>query len=352
MRNHHSLALILLLSAACDRDPGTGGNAGDLSFAGDMQEVPFTSYDLSCVGVTIAAHLVPVSLVFMLDRSGSMGDGVNGDPTLKWDPVTAALKAFFEDPSSVGVSASLQYFSLPNSNDICNLSGYYTPAVSMRSLPDLSFGASMSSIMPMGSTPTLPAMEGALMYAQDTLDANPGSRVAAVLVTDGDPDVCDSSVNDVALQLSMFEPKVTTYVLGVGTNLPNLNQLAVAGGTGSPTLVTVGNPDDTKTQFLAALDAIRGLVLTCDFAIPAPPKGMTIDFTQVNVTFTPSSTMVPELIPYDKDCTSPTAGWRYDDPNNPTQVQLCPPTCDAAKADRDGVINTLFGCTTVGNLVS
>ena len=79
---------------------------------------------------------------------------------------------------------------------------------------------------------------------------------------------------------------------------------------------------------------------------------MTIDFTQVNVTFTPSSTMTPELIPYDKDCSSGTGGWRYDDPNNPTQVELCPPTCDAARADRDGTINTLFGCTTVGNLIS
>jgi hypothetical protein len=347
MRNHHSLALLLLL-AACDREAGTGGNGNDLSIAGDAGEIPLTFYDLSCASLTRAAHLVPVSLVFMLDRSGSMGDGVNGDPTMKWDPVTAALKAFFEDPASVGVSASLQYFSLPNSNDICNLSGYYTPAVSMRTLPDLSFGTSMDSVMPMGSTPTLPAMEGALMYAQDTLDANPGSHVATVLVTDGDPDICDSSVNDVALQLSMFEPKVTTYVIGVGTDLPNLNQLASAGGTGAPTLVAVGDPATTKMQFLAALDAIRGLIVSCNFAIPTPPAGMKIDFTQVNVSFTPSSTMVPELIPYDKDCSNSTGGWRYDDPNNPTQVELCPPTCDAAKADPSGAINVIFGCATLG----
>ena len=79
---------------------------------------------------------------------------------------------------------------------------------------------------------------------------------------------------------------------------------------------------------------------------------MTIDYTQVNVTFAPSVTMTPQLIPYDKDCSTGMAGWRYNDPNNPTQVQLCPPSCDAARSDSAGAINLLFGCTTVGNLIS
>jgi len=48
---------------------------------------------------------------------------------------------------------------------------------------------------------------------------------------------------------------------------------AMSGGTGSPTLVSVGDPATTKMQFLAALDAIRGLVLSCDFPNPSGAAG-------------------------------------------------------------------------------
>ena len=80
MRASHSLILLAAL-AACDREAGFV--AHDLS-AGDGPEVlPFASYDLLCAGFTAQSHLQPVSLVFLLDKSGSMGDGINGDPALK-----------------------------------------------------------------------------------------------------------------------------------------------------------------------------------------------------------------------------------------------------------------------------
>jgi hypothetical protein len=334
-----------LLTGGCDRQAGFVNH--DLSVE-DSGFLPLTQYDLACVGSTAQSHLVPVSLVVMLDRSGSMGDGINGDPKLKWQPVTDALKAFFEDPASTGVSASLHYF--PGS-DMCNPDAYYTPAVSLRSLPDLAFRMSMDMTVPMGSTPTLPAVTGAIQYAQDAQAMDTTQRLAIVLVTDGDPDSCNSSVANVSLALSMVQKTIPTYVIGVGQDLMSLNNLATAGGTGSPTLVAVGDPTTTKTQFLAALDSIRGLVLSCDFPIPAAPVGQTIDFTQVNVTFTPSLSMQPELLPYDKDCSSGLAGWRYDDPMKPTQVELCPPSCAAARTDRDARIDLLFGCTTIGNLI-
>jgi hypothetical protein len=62
--------------------------------------------------------------------------------------------------------------------------------------------------------------------------------------------------------------------------------------------------------------------------------------------------MTPDLLPYDKDCSTGMPGWRYDDHNSPTQVELCPPSCDLARGDRGGAINLLFGCNTVGNLIS
>jgi hypothetical protein len=350
MRAVHSLTLILLGALGCDRTAGYF--PADLAVGGDsdMTVVGLPGYDLSCVGFTVESKLVPVSLAFLLDKSGSMGDGVNGDPLLKWQPVTDALDAFFQDPASKSVKASLTFFPAPS--DICNSDAYYTPAVPMRALPELSFGTAMDQVMPGGNTPTLPAVTGMIQYVDDTRASFPAERYAIVLVTDGEPDTCNSSVNNVALELAKVAGVTPTYVIGVGQSLASLDQLAMSGGTDKATLVDVGDANATKAQFLAALDAIRGLVLTCNFAIPPPPMGMMIDFQQVNLTWTPSDTMTPSLVPYDKDCSSGGPGWRYDDPANPKEVQLCAPSCDAARGDRDGKIDVLFGCTTIGNLIS
>src|SRR4029079_1874740 len=52
-----------------------------------------------CAGQTSTAELVPLDIYIMLDKSGSMtektGAGANGPP--KWDAVTQALNAFFND---------------------------------------------------------------------------------------------------------------------------------------------------------------------------------------------------------------------------------------------------------------
>src|SRR5204863_7505663 len=125
----------------------------------------------------------------MLDKSGSMRYGINGDPAFNWQPVTAAFQACFDDSPSLGVSASLQYF--PQA-DICNSDSYWMQSVGLRPLPDLSFAMSMAMVTPSGSTPTLPAAQGAIQYAQDQLAMTSSQRVAIVLVTDGDPDTCNS----------------------------------------------------------------------------------------------------------------------------------------------------------------
>jgi hypothetical protein len=341
------LALCTLLCVA-----GCHESAGAVD-AGADQGFVTTQFDLGCASSNAQAKLVPVNLVVLLDRSGSMGDGVNGDPTLKWDPVTSAMEGFFADPQSLGMSASLTFFPAPN--DICNPSVYYPltsnpNTVLMRPLPDSStFQQAIAANTPSGSTPTRPAILGAIDYAKDTRAANPGSRSAIVLVTDGDPDVCDSSVNDVALPIAQVASTIPTYVIGVGSSIPSLNQLAQAGGTGQPTFVAVGNPMQTASDFQQALEAIRGLVLTCDFPVPAPPSGMTLDFQNVNVVFTPSASSAEELL-YDSGC-STGQGWRYDEPQNPTQVELCPSTCDSVKQDHGGRIDVVFGCATAGNLI-
>src|SRR5207247_1814907 len=65
--------------------------------------------------------------------------------------------------------------------------------------------------------------------------------------------------------------------------VPNLNRIAVAGGTQSAIIVSVSDPAATKTAFQQALEKIRGASLTCVAPLPLPPAGQTLDVTAVNV---------------------------------------------------------------------
>src|SRR6187402_1379583 len=75
------------MSSTGGSEQGAAGTGGTSSSGGAE----------GCAAANEQAELSPVYLVFLLDESGSMGDGTNGDRTKKWDPVVAALKAFFAD---------------------------------------------------------------------------------------------------------------------------------------------------------------------------------------------------------------------------------------------------------------
>jgi hypothetical protein len=346
MRASLALTMALALAGAAGCHDDAGGSDGGTGADGFVT----TQFDLGCASSTMQAKLVPVNLVVLLDRSGSMGDGINGDPNLKWKPVTAALESFFADPMSLGMSASLAFFPASNMTDQCNPSLYYFASVPMTTLPDpTQFQSAIAAITPQGNTPTLPAIQGAIDYAKDTRDATPGSRTAIVLVTDGDPDVCNSSVNNVSLEVAKVAQSIPTYVIGVGQSLTSLSMIAQSGGTGQPTLVSVGDASQTANDFQQALEAIRGLVLTCDLQLPAPPPGMSLDYHSVNVAFTPSSGAAEELL-YNSACTTG-VGWRYDDPSHPSQVVLCDDTCNTVKQDHGGRVDVVFGCATAGDLI-
>ncbi len=348
MKRAGAMAMVVALGCAgCHHAaPGKGGSDGGAG----------TSGDLSCAGVQAKAKLVPVDLVVLVDRSGSLGDGVNGDPALKWNPLVAGMNAFFADAQSAGMAASLQFFTNPNaasSIDECNPGEYFTPAVAMTALPDpSSFSKAFAAVTPQGNTPTLPALQGSINYAQQQQQLSPGLHTAIVLVTDGEPDYCDSSVNDVALQAAKVAATLPTYVIGVGTTGADamaLDQIAASGGTTRSIPVSVGDPAKTTTDIETALQQIRGLILACDFPVPAAPKGMTIDFARVNVDYTPSTGALQSLS-YDNNCAKGT-GWVYDNPQAPTKVQLCPSTCQTVRQDHGGQIDVIFGCRTMGDLI-
>jgi uncharacterized protein YegL len=336
----------LFVTVACSGDGtsfpnggnGNGGDGGSGTNPGfNVGDGGAGSSDLTkCATSSATPTPVPVSLVFIFDKSGSM------DQDSKWTSCQSGLTSFFADPASAGLSASLQFFPL---NNECNVPTYAAPAVAMRALPDsTSFANAMSANSPNGGTPTLPALTGAIEYAQSVQKTSPADKVAVVLVTDGEPNDCNSSVNNVATEAASASGTIPTFVIGIG-NTGNLDAIAQAGGTTKATIVSTNNAQQTAQDFQTALNAIRGLTLACEYQIPAPPQGQTFDESKVNVVYTPANAG-QQTLTYNQDCTGGT-GWHYDDPKSPTKIILCQSTCDSVQ-QKSGKIDIVLGCDTNG----
>jgi hypothetical protein len=94
-----------------------------------------------------------------------------------------------------------------------------------------------------------------------------------------------------------------------------------------------------------AKDVVMNADIACDWAIPTPPTGQTLDPDKVNVNFTqPDGVVVPlGRIPPGEMCNG-REGWYYDDDSKPMKVISCPMSCDRFKA-AGGKVDVLFGCS-------
>jgi hypothetical protein len=214
-------------------------------------------------------------------------------------------------------------------------------------------------------TPTECALRG-MISACKAHTQRTGEQCAAVLVTDGAPTACDVNVQtltQVAAQ-GMAEG-VRTFTLGMsGADFAMLNQLAQAGGTDCDPVGVASACDVQSGQgsFLDALNASRETVtvtdtvteiqqtkLDCAWPIPDPPDGETFDRDKVNVRFEATEAFEQGVgrVPTESDCALYQGGWFYDDPAAPTQIRVCPDTCDIIKKTNDAQIDILLGCETV-----
>jgi hypothetical protein len=243
----------------------------------------------------------------------------------------------------------------------CDATAYQTPIVPITELPGAvpMMESAMNNIVPQGTTPTTPAVTGALAHLRTRAMANPDRKQVLVLATDGLPTECglrnSLPLAQAALETgSMGTPAIPTYVIGIfGSNQiaraePALNGLATSGGTMTPFILTTGN--DLNKRFLDAINQIRGATLGCEFTIPKPAMGGTLNYDQVNVQVNNPGGGFDRLgyVANMAACDPVRGGWYYDsDPKTtaPTHVLLCEASCK--KTTMVGVsVDVKLGCKT------
>src|SRR5688500_12820532 len=90
-------------ASTSSQNSGTGGDDFGVGVTGPgAGPGTGTGGGASCAGEKSTAELIPLDLFIMLDSSGSMDEGT-GDGNTKWEAVTEALVAFFNDPQSSSI---------------------------------------------------------------------------------------------------------------------------------------------------------------------------------------------------------------------------------------------------------
>ncbi|MGC4091047.1 MAG: VWA domain-containing protein [Polyangiaceae bacterium] len=262
--------------------------------------------------------------------------------------------------------------------DVCTAANYATPAVAWGNLPDAAnaLNSAIAARMPDGYTPTGPALTGALQQARDRAKANPGRKVAVILVTDGLPggfipnkpptscmpgDIAGvAGVLTAGNMATADAPAIQTFVIGVfgpcdvvdQNVMPqaNLDTLAKAGGTNAA--VIIRTDQDVQQQLQNALKQARSSAIACQYEIPASSTG-SVDYGKVNVKFSSSANSSTLLYVTSKDkCDPSKGGWYYDhDPlkpeqGKPTQIIVCDQSCTQFQMIQDGRVDIALGCKT------
>jgi len=258
---------------------------------------------------------------------------------------------------------------------VCEPDSYKAPAVDYLTLPDTAgaLTASITAQMPVGDTPSVPALRGAISHARERAVANVGHSQVVLFATDGMPTDCTkgrevSSEIPAALEdvvgvategytpaTMSTDASVTTFVIGVfaegdATAQTNLDRIAKAGGSEHAFVISSGG--DVQQQFLDALANIRKSRVGCEFLPPPAPPGQRLDFGFVNVNVESDSGSQQLYNVPPNGCTGMPDEWHYDCDHTqmsckPTKLIACPKTCeDLGKRTATGV-TVGAGCKTM-----
>jgi hypothetical protein len=155
------------------------------------------------------------------------------------------------------------------------------------------------------------------------------------------PPGCDKYPNDVT--------PLTCPFLG-GAAAPGVTYFTLAQQT-SGVGASICSEDWTMVFGSLSDAVIESAPLPCNYAIPAPPPGMTFQRELVNVKYTPPGGDKTKVTPYpnvrDAAACGDNLAWYYDNPETPKEVLLCPAACMTVGSGQGGAVDVLFGCMTI-----
>jgi hypothetical protein len=321
---------------------GAGGTCQNKGCSGSNR-LEFCQANAECGAGNTCAPLGLCSLTpdfFCLNVGGVCGAGARGTPR--------------------GNTCVAPLFSCQT--DICEAATYAMPAVEVATLPGSANAliASLDMHTPAGLTPTSGALSGAIAHAQALAKANPTHQEVVVMATDGFPSECVPldipTIAGIAAKGLAGPPSISTFVIGVFAPAEateaqmNLNAIASAGGTKQAFVINLSQ--NVTQQFVAALNAIRTAALSCEFKVPTPAPGETLDYYSVNVQYTSGAGQAVTIgnVSSKAACSPTKGGWYYDvDPANggtPQNISICDTTCTQLRGDAAGRVDVLLGCKT------
>ncbi len=355
-------------NAGAGGNGGTGGHGGTGGIGGTGGE---GGTGEQCAAEFFEPELAPLDMFILLDRSGSMEGS-------KWGAVKAAVSDFVNTPADGHVGVGLGFFpprltsagsgaatceedadclgfgpcteelffGKTCKGDTCDPTGYATPVVPFQALPGAATPVqnALASTSTGGNTPMTPALQGSIQYGLANLAANPSHLTTIILVSDGLPEGCSGSdtvaaVADVAA--IGLAADIRTFVVGIGDQLANFNDIAIAGGT-APALI-IGAGANVSNALQEKLEEIRADV-GCIFGVPVPGQGEIHDYDSLDVSFTPSGAQRQSVnrVAGEAQC-GMARGYYLDDPVNPTTITLCPEVCDEVQ-QVSGELAFALGC--------
>jgi len=345
---------------------GTGVGGVDPSGSGGGDNCAETSAEAD-------SGALPADVIFVVDNSGSMGEEAG------------QVQQSMNDLVSTIVAANIDLHLILISADSTDDAGICVPApVGNGQCPgDENLPAYRHVVQTVGSTDALQKVLDTYDQYKDSLRAN-ASRTIVVISDDNSA----LPANDFATQLVALDPtfqdfkfdaivspyEITNPLICVTCAAPACACDPCCGvDPDAPFPVCVDLPADEGTvykdlvsqtmgvlgdlcqqQFLPvfqdmATAVINASSIPCVYDIPPPPNGEEIDYGKVNVAYKPNANANGQPIfnvPGGQGDCDNSGGWYYDDPANPSQILLCPSTCDAVQGSTEGSVTVKFGCAT------
>lgn len=359
LRCLRTVALVLPLVVACSSsragyeepaptpdNPIISGDAGVVNEAGSP-----------CLTDTLGAVPVPLAMLLVMDRSGSMS---SPSGNTKWDQARNAMIGFTDTKGASGTKMGLTVFPPDTGGGDQCLPASYKPVVPIALLPGngTAIKDALLTRNTLGSTPMAGALQGGADAMKSFLATNPNEEGVLILVTDGDPGACTgdtvSNVTAIAAAAAKGTPRIRTFVVGMdGATFGNLDAIAKAGEGASTAFNASGGGSDAgvspQQQLLDALEKIRSGALGCEYLLPPidSSKGV-LDPSSVDIDFTAGPNDPPikfRRVESLAKCGVTSGGYYYDDPANPKRILLCPSSCeDVRKGTSTAKVEVFLGC--------